>query len=216
MLNNATGNEFMRTPDPMTAAESGAFVVEMEFEFADWTPSSDRIIAQHGDVNGNLGWEIAILTTGQFRLSYFPLGTLASRISSAFTPPLTLLNNQPYGIRTSFLRDFLGVASAYVVDFHEGYRWYYGTIQSAALVASFDCTGDLLVAPGIGVTNLYHFDMYFGKFGIGQLGVVRPNIRGDIALQSLETTEWESSTGHVWTLDGAEFLRSDRPLPYAA
>lgn len=219
-LNNSAGNEFISTPDPMTTLQSGAFVIETRLMFSDWTPAADRIFIQHGNVDGNLGWEAALLTTGQIRLSYFPTGLLAGRISQSFTPPFTLENNVRYGLRLSYLRDFLGVASAYLCDFqYPGGRWVNPPIQSAALSASFNCTGDLLIGADTGLTDVYSYKMWFGNFGVGQLVSGRyhaPDLDASISLQVPGATSWTSASGHIWTVDGSNVERSKFTYPAAA
>jgi hypothetical protein len=221
MLDNSAGAEFMSTPDPMDTLSSGAFVVELDFIMSDYTPAADRIIVQHGEIEGNLGWDIVLLTTGQFRLAYYELGTAASIASATYTPPFTLTNFRRYGIRASFLSNFVGAVSVYLLDIREGIRWHYLQSQSGALVSPvFDCTGPLNVGVGTGIESIYDFRIWIGKFGIGQIGYgggERPAITSDIPLQSVDTTQWTSKTGHLWTLDGANFERSEAPLhPYIA
>lgn len=221
MLENAAGNEFISTPDSSAWAvvNESAMVHELALEMADWTPSTDRILAQHGTTDGNLGWEIALLTTGDIRLSYFPAGTLASRVSTLHTPPIPLTNNNRHGLRCSFLSNFLGIASAYTVDWQYGLRWIYsGQIPTAALTSPFDSTEAIFIAPGIGIQNLYTYKYWGGKFGVGQIGIFgsRPTVDASINAQQKGVTSWTSKTGEVWTIAGSTVQRSNIQLPYAA
>lgn len=225
-LDNSVGAPFMSTPDPLDVANSSAMVVYIDAISSDWTPSTDRIWIQHGDVDGNLAWEIALLTNGNWRLSYFDLGTIASRVSVECVPPFTLINNRRYKFGFAFLSSLFSAVSAYQMDVWEGLRVREDAIRTAALVGTaFDCTGPLNVGVGTGIESIYDFSIWGGKFGRGQIQYSlgennRPLISSDINLQPLNTNaigSWTSKSGHVWSLDGAAFERSESPLyPYAA
>jgi hypothetical protein len=202
--------------DDWTVTE-GVFSLETFFKMADWTPAANRSLVQHGSVDGNISFAVDVLQpNGDIRVSYFPTGLLASRISQTVSPPQAFRDNRIGGIRCSFFANFFGV-SGYQVDFNYGAKWRLGPTVTAAASAVFNSTAVIDVGAGDGIERIYAFrvwNQYFGISGFPQRRTLTLDALS--APQPLNTTDWTDRFGNHCVLGNAAFRRSDYPVAYAA
>lgn len=202
--------------DDWTLSES-IFSMELFFKMSDWTPSADRMLIEHGTVDGNISFTVDMLAGGNIRLSYFPTGLLASRVSATFPADGHFRDNKIAGIRCNMFANFFG-QSVFGLDHWHGGTWQYAAGIGAAPLAVFNSTATIDVGSGDDIEEIYAFRVWTNDY-FGIVGTHRRNEMDLDALgapQPLNTTDWTDRFGNHYVLGNAEFQRSDYPAPFAA
>jgi hypothetical protein len=205
----------LSTPDGAAWApgEVGSFLVEMRFTMSDWTPAGGAIVARHGFTDGNLAWAVEIQAGGRPRASYYPAGTLASRVGTECAVDPGLTDGDDVGLRVGFLANLLGVASAYSYDIQRGGSPWVPlgpAVLGAGPIVPFNSTEAVRVGEPASMTELHSFRVYGATAAPRRLDAAVGSRPGD--------TSWtdRATPAVVWSRGTATFARSDRPVPYAS
>jgi hypothetical protein len=189
--------------------------VRARVAFDDWTPAADQHVCGRDNGDPNRGWWFGIRTTGRVFLTWFPTGSVASRIDAVSTVAPSVADGGVLWIRAAL--DVDNGAGAYTVTFYtstDGTTW---TVLGAPVVGGAT-TSLASVSAALGLSAIAGSQIAGRVYRVTVLASINgaPLKDFDAALSTEPHTSVPAVTGETWAItrasSGRKLALVDRPL----